>query len=96
VKCTRLALSLALTTRAFSVNLLHRDLGWNKFASTVPSAISKLILLKSLGLKSNKLTGSIPPEISEITALTVLQAHNNELTGDIPAAIGAMTGLVLL
>ncbi|XP_021821221.1 tyrosine-sulfated glycopeptide receptor 1-like, partial [Prunus avium] len=63
------------------------DLSTNNIVGDIPTDISQLQLLHTLGLDSNNFSGVIPDQISNLRNLEVLNLSMNHLSGIIPSSL---------
>ncbi|KAI5333072.1 hypothetical protein L3X38_023202 [Prunus dulcis] len=69
------------------------DLSTNNIVGDIPTEISQLQLLHTLGLDSNNFSGVIPDQISNLRNLEVLNLSMNQLSGIIPSSLASLNFL---
>ncbi len=72
-----------------SLALINND----QLEGSIPTTISQLSLLKSLGLSNNVLNNNIPPDLGDLCELEELVINDNELTGCLPAELSQLVNL---
>lgn len=85
--------SLPTAVGNLSTGLMWLSMWDNEITGEIPSEISNLANLTTLGLKGNQFTGKIPVSIGQLRNLEALILFNNQLSGEIPASIGNLTRL---
>ncbi|XP_069152280.1 receptor-like protein Cf-9 homolog [Solanum lycopersicum] len=69
------------------------DFSFNSLTGPIPSNVSGLQNLDSLGLSSNQLNGTIPSWIFSLSSLEFLDFSFNSLTGPIPSNVSGLQNL---
>jgi len=65
----------------------------NNLVGTLPTELTKLPYLKTLGFSSNKFVGTIPTEYGDMSSLIYLSVSGNALTGSLPEELAKLTKL---
>ncbi|XLS54966.1 hypothetical protein HN51_004721, partial [Arachis hypogaea] len=68
----------------------------NQLTGPIPTTLSQIPNLKTLGLRGNMLTGTLSPDICQLTGLWYFDVRGNNLTGTIPDSIGNCTSFEIL
>ena len=68
----------------------------NQFIGPIPTELTNLSHLRSLGLSGTGLTGTIPPWLGDLSQLRTLRLTGNRLMGGIPPQLGGLKNLVVL
>ncbi|CAI7926794.1 unnamed protein product, partial [Closterium sp. NIES-53] len=63
------------------------DVRDNQLSGSLPDSISRLTLLKKLGLGGNNLSDVVPASLGRLTDLTYLSMAHNQLQGPLPSAL---------
>eukprot|EP00658_Telonema_sp_P-2_P017651 TRINITY_DN16882_c0_g1_i2.p1 TRINITY_DN16882_c0_g1~~TRINITY_DN16882_c0_g1_i2.p1 ORF type:complete len:860 (+),score=134.15 TRINITY_DN16882_c0_g1_i2:290-2869(+) len=68
----------------------------NSLSGTIPSQLSSMEGLNSLGLYQNSLSGTLPPQLSNLTGLNSIYLLTNSLSGTIPTELSSISDLQFL
>ncbi|THG12069.1 hypothetical protein TEA_027161 [Camellia sinensis var. sinensis] len=74
--------------------IVTRNLKNNQLTGPIPSTLTQIPNLKTLGLRGNSLTGTLSPDMCQLTSLCDVRGNN--LTGTIPDNIGNCTSFEIL